>query len=113
MNKKRLFILISLVLCVLLFLQRLTGEIWHAAAGMLLAVMVLVHIWRQMGKVKYMKPSVRVVDYILMAALAVLILTGILLHPLHGALAVKLLHKLSAVFFVLGMIGHLIQNGKE
>lgn len=113
MNKKKLFIIISLVLCVLLFLQRLTGEIWHAAAGMLLAVIVVVHICRQIGRLKYMKPSVRRVDYILMAALAVLVLTGILLHPLHGVLAVKILHKLSAVLFVLGMVGHLIQHGKE
>lgn len=109
MNKNRLFMIITPVLCVLLFLQRLTGGILHAVFGLLLAVMMVVHVCRHMGKFRNKKLSVRVVDVVLMAALAVLVLTGILAHPLHGVLAVKILHKLSAVIFVLAGIGHAVQ----
>lgn len=109
-RKEILFILVTVVLCVLLFVQRLTGEIWHAVFGVVLTVMIAAHVYLQRGKMKYKKLSVRLLDYVLFAALFILLLTGILAHPLQGVLAVKILHKLAALIFVLGLIGHALQH---
>lgn len=112
-RNEKLLMVITLVLCILLFAQRLTGDILHAVFGVLLAVIVGRHTYLEFRKMKYKKSAVRIVDCVLLAALAVLIVTGILLHPLQGVLAVKILHKLSAVVFVLGLIAHVVQHVRK
>ena len=109
-RKEILFILVIVVLCVLLFAKRFTGEIWHAVFGVVLTAMAVAHVYLQIGKMKYKKSSVRLLDYMLLAALSVLLLTGILAHPLHGVPAVKILHKLAALIFVPGLFGHALQH---
>lgn len=105
--------IILLALCVLLFLERLTGGIWHAVFGILLTIVATVHLCRQNAKLKYRTRSIQVIDWALIALLAILFLTGFLLHPLHDVLALKILHKLSAVLFVLGVIAHILQHRKS
>lgn len=112
-NKERIFLVLTLILCALLFAERLTGEICHAVIGVLLVVVVGGHMCAQMAKMQYQKKSVRLMDQILIAALLILFVTGILMHPLQGILVLKILHKLSAVVFVLGIIGHIIQHRRE
>lgn len=56
------------------------------------------------------KRFVQMVNWLLLADLAVAFLTGILLYPFPEVLAVSALHKLSAVLLVLGVIVHLVQH---
>lgn len=109
-TKERIFLAVILVLCGVLFAERLTGDIWHAAIGVLLLTASAVHICRQHAKMKYQKPGVRLLDQVLNGALIVLFVTGMLLHPLQGVLVLQILHKLSAVLLILGIIGHVIQH---
>ena len=111
-RKEKLFAVITLALCLLLFLERLTGEICHVVLGMCLVIMTLVHVCRQIGKLKYKKTSVQLADWGIFAALAVLLFTGMLLHPLQDMLLIKMLHKLSAVFLTSGIIVHVVQHRK-
>lgn len=104
---------IGLVFCILLFAERLTGDIIHTVLGLILAVVVFVHMYRQRAKIKYEKQAARLADWIIVGALVVLVITGILLHPLHEMLIMKILHKLAAVCFVLGMIAHFVQHRKR
>ncbi|MGN9055783.1 hypothetical protein ACTNA4_04830 [Bariatricus sp. HCP28S3_A7] len=39
-----------------------------------------------------------------------LVVTGIILHPLQGAMFVKIVHKLAAVLFLIGMLWHMWQH---
>lgn len=103
---------LTLLLCVLLFLERLTGQIWHAVLGIALIIFCVVHLCRKNGELKHGKLSVRVVDWALIALLAILFVSGMLLHPFQGVLALKIIHRLSAVLFVLGLITHLVQHRK-
>ena len=100
---------ISLILCLLLFGKRLTGEICHAILGMVLSGMTAVHVCRHIGKLKYKKGSVRITDLVMLIALAFVFLSGMLLQ---GTLAVLILHKMSSVIFVIGMIVHVVQHSK-
>lgn len=115
MNKKKemLFGMITLVLCVLLFAERLTGSILHAVLGVLLIVLMAVHMGGQMKKMPYRKAQIKVMDWVLILSLAVLFVSGMLLHPLQGVLALKIVHKLAAVIFVLGIIGHIVQHRRK
>lgn len=111
-NQQIAFGIITLVLCVLLFLQRLTGGIWHAVLGIALIILMIVHLCRENAKLKYRKAAVRIIDWALIVLLAVLFISGILLHPLQDVLALKIIHKLSAVLFVLGILAHMVQHLK-
>lgn len=115
MSKKKeiLMTVITLMLCVVLFAERLTGGIIHAVLGLLVVMIMAVHVGGQMKKMKYKKPSVRIVDWVLMASLVLLLVTGVLLHPMQDVLALKILHKLAAVLFVLGVIGHILQHRRR
>lgn len=112
-RKEKVFMVIMLALCVLLFCQRLTGDILHAVLGVIMTIMIVVHMCRHKGKMKYKKFSIRMFDWILIVAIVVLFLTGMLLHPLGGMFVLKILHKLAAVLFAAAVIGHIVQHVRE
>lgn len=56
------------------------------------------------------KRPVQVVNVLLLIILAVVFLSGILLHPFEGVLAIKIIHKLSSTLLVIGVIVHVIQH---
>lgn len=112
-KNQKLFMLITLALCILLFAEHWTGQILHAAFGLILAVLVGIHTWRQIKKMKYQNTAIRLVDWILLIALTSLLITGILAHPMHNILIIKILHKFSAAIFVLGLIVHMVQHAQK
>lgn len=109
-TREKIFIVVTIVLCALLFAVRLTGLLWHVVFGVLLTVTVVGHLCKQMAKMKYRKKEIRWIDEMLLAAMAVMFITGIMLHPMQGVFAIRLLHKLSAIVFVLGTIAHVLQH---
>lgn len=109
-TREKIFIAVTIVFCALLFAVRLTGPLWHAVIGVLLTVTVVGHLCKQMVKMKYRKPAIRWVDEILLAATVVMFVTGMLLHPMQGVFIIKLLHKLSAIVFILGTVAHVVQH---
>lgn len=112
-TRDKLFAGITILFCLLLFCKRLTGEVCHAVLGLLLLSITVVHVYRHIRKLKYKKSSVQMVDRMLFIALAVVLVSGILLHPLQGAFIILILHKLSSVVLVLGIITHVLQHRKE
>lgn len=106
----KIFFAVSVVLCALLFAIRLTGAKWHVVLGIILTCMMVKHTFTRMGRMKKQKLAIQMVDQVLLAALAAMFVSGMLIHPLHGMLAVKILHKLSSVVFVLAMLGHVAQH---
>lgn len=56
------------------------------------------------------KLSVQLVNGILLISLAVVFVSGVLLHPFSGVLAIKILHKLSSLLLVVGVMVHILQH---
>lgn len=113
-QKKGMWMMVAvLAMCVLLFLERLTGEIVHAVIGLALVIIIAVHMNRLKGTWKYRKTSIKVLDIVLIVVMVLLVLSGILAHPLHDVLAVKIVHKLCAVLFVIGILIHGFQHAKQ
>ncbi|MGN0245174.1 MAG: hypothetical protein ACI4DK_04295 [Lachnospiraceae bacterium] len=104
------FLVAMLLLCLLLFLKWLTGEVCHIILGILLLGMSAMHIGKHIGKLKHKKKSVQIVDVWILIALSVVIVSGVLLHPLQGMLIILMLHKISSVCFVVEMIVHVLQH---
>lgn len=109
-KKQKIFMVILLAMLVLLFMERLTGEIVHAVLGLALVILVAVHMYRLRETWKHRSMAVRVTDIVLLVLMVLLVLTGILAHPMRDVMAVKILHKLSAVLFVIGVIAHIVQH---
>lgn len=109
-TKNKLFLAVSLILCVLLFAIRVTGATWHVVCGVILTCMMVKHTCTRMARMKKQKMAIQIVDQVLLAALVTMFVSGMLIHPLHGMLVVKMVHKLSAVVFVLAILGHAAQH---
>lgn len=108
MNKRAGIIIGALsVLCICV---RLTGESIHILCGIGLVVVTLVHIMSNKNRMIYVPKKIRVVDWIIIIGLAITFITGMLLHPLHNVVFVKVIHKLSSVIFIVGCIVHIIQH---
>lgn len=56
------------------------------------------------------KLSPGLVGKVLVILLVVVFVSGVLLGPLQDVLAVKLIHKLSAVLLVVGIVVHVLQH---
>ena len=54
--------------------------------------------------------SLRCVNRIILAALVIVFISGILLYPLEGVHAIKIIHKLSEVILVVGVAVHMVQH---
>lgn len=111
-RKKRKMVLSGAVfsLCALLLCVKLTGGALHVLLGTALVVVAGVHMIKNRKRMKGASDSQIFVDRGLTAALVIMILTGLLLHPLGNMLFIKMAHKLSSVVFVLGCIIHMIQH---
>lgn len=100
----------TVILCALLFCVKLTGGIWHAVFGISLASLSVCHTLKRFAKRKRKESSIRVTDWVILAALFVMFLSGMLMHPYGDMLPVKLAHKLSSVVFLLSTAGHVCQH---
>lgn len=96
--------------CVVLFLQRLTGMGVHAVLGLAVLVLSIRHTIKYRKIWKTRTKAQKIWEIIMWAGLAVSILTGFLLKPFAESIAVLLIHKLSAVIFVLGLLVHIKEH---
>lgn len=115
MDKKRKTAVLKIVvfsLIVLCFFVKVTGEVVHVLLGLFLAAVSVLHIWKNRKRMKKVPFSMKLVDRILNGALAVMILSGILLHAVD-IVAFSILHKLSGAVFCIGCILHIIQHKKK
>lgn len=107
---KILLLTVTLLLCILLFAQRLTGDVLHAILGMVLTVLLLIHTGRHIMKLRHRSMAIRIADVALFLSLLLLLLPGIVIHPMEGVMILKILHKLSGVVFVLCLVIHAVQH---
>lgn len=114
MNKKQMkfFAGITAVLCVLLFMERLTGALVHVILGFVLAAVSLKHVFKKMALMKHMPSLIQWTDAVILTALVVVIVSGMLLHPLGNAFWLVIAHKLSGMVFFLGTMAHAAEHYK-
>ena len=107
MKKRIIFMVTTLLTCIILFLQRFTAMGIHAIAGLLLLIASMGHtvtyrtVWRKPCTTR------KAVELFLWTALSMTTLTGFLLKPFRGEMMVILLHKLSALALVVFLIFHI------
>lgn len=112
-KRERMFGTVILIFCLVLLCKRLTGEVFHIILGIVLSGILVVHICRQLGKLKVKNAAFQLVDRMLFIALAAVFVSGMLLHLLQGRLAVLIIHKLSSVCLIVGIIVHILQHKKK
>lgn len=114
MNKIRenFFCVISILLCLLLFCVKITGEAVHVAAGCILVFISVRHFCKNLKRIKYVPPKLRIADWLLAGSLIGLAVSGMLMHLIAGVFAVKIVHKLFAVLFCIGMLVHALQHSR-
>ena len=105
MKKDLIFAPVMLLIGVLLFLLRYTGMIAHIAISVV-GVLVLV-VYAVLTKKDWKIPALEI---IMRAFYGIALITGVVIMNVHGIAALSMIHKASAVLFMVLMIVLLIHK---
>ena len=96
MKKKVLFLIPMIIVAVLLFMLRATGMKVHIAVS--LVGLVLLIAYTLATKKEWRNPPLEIA---MRVCYAIALITGALLMNVHGIAVVSIIHKISAVLFVI------------
>ena len=96
MKKKLLFLIPMVIVAVLLFLLRSTGFKVHIAASVL--GLVLLVLYTLVTKKEWKIPALEIFQRVFYA---IALITGVVLLNVHGIAVISVIHKVSAVLFVI------------
>ena len=95
MKKNLLFIIPMIIVAVLLFMLRATGMGVHIAVSVVGIILLVAYALAT--KKEWKIPALEVLERVFYA---VALITGVVLMNVHGVAAVSVIHKISAVLFV-------------
>ena len=99
MKKKLLFLIPMVIVAVLLFMLRATGMKVHIAVSVIgLALLIAYTV---ATKKEWKNPAFEIIERV---CYGIAIITGVLLMNVHGIAALSIIHKLSAVLFVVFLV---------
>ena len=96
MKKKLLFLIPMIIVAVLLFMLRATGMIAHIAVSVV--GLVLLIAYTVATKKEWKNPALEILGRV---CYGIALITGVVLMNVHGIAAVSIIHKISAVLFVI------------
>ncbi len=99
MKKNILFLIPMLLVVVALFLLRATGMKVHIAVSVIGLVLLIAYTIAT--KKEWKKPALEILQRV---CYGIALITGALLMNVHGITAVSIIHKISAVLFVILLI---------
>ncbi len=96
MKKKLLFLIPMVIVAVLLFMLRATGMKVHIAVSVIgLALLIAYTV---ATKKEWRNPALEILGRV---CYAIALITGVIAMNIHGVIAVSIIHKISAVLFVI------------
>ena len=96
MKKKLLFLIPMIIVAVLLFMLRAIGMIAHIAVSVV--GLVLLIAYTVATKKEWKNPALEILQRVFYA---IALITGVVLMNVHEIAAVSIIHKISAVLFVI------------
>ena len=96
MKKKLLFLIPMIIVAVLLFMLRATGMKAHIAVSVI--GLVLLIAYTVATKKEWRNPALEILGRV---CYGIALITGVILMNVHGIVAVSIIHKVSAVLFVI------------
>ena len=99
MKKKMLFLIPMIIVAILLFMLRATGMKVHIAVSVV--GLVLLVAYTLATKKEWRNPPLEILQRVFYA---VALITGVVLMNVHGIAAIGIVHKVSAVLFVIFLL---------
>ena len=99
MKKNILFLIPMLLVVVALFLLRATGMTAHIAVSVIGLVLLIAYTIAT--KKEWKKPALEILQRV---CYGIALITGVVLMNVHGIAAISIIHKISAVLFVILLI---------
>lgn len=100
MKKKLLFLVPMLLVAVLLFMLRATGMKVHIAVSIVGFVLLIAYTLAT--KKEWKCPALEIIQRV---CYGIALITGVVLMNVHGIAAISMIHKISAVLFVVLWMG--------
>lgn len=111
MKKKEIMMFAAMLLaCVVLFMERVTGPLWHLVLGIVVFLFSVVHLCKRTKKISRVKTSWKIVDILLTITVIGIFISGFMLHPMRNAMWLMWVHKSCGGLFFIGIIAHMIQK---
>ena len=105
MKKKLLFLIPMIIVAVLLFMLRATGMTAHIAVSVV--GLVLLIAYTVATKKEWKNSALEILQRVFYA---IALITGVVLMNVHGIAAISIIHKISAVLFVILLVVTEIQK---
>ena len=100
MKKNILFLIPMLLVVVALFLLRATGMKVHIAVSVIGLVLLIAYTIAT--KKEWKKPALEILQRV---CYGIALITGVVLMNVHGIAAISIIHKISAILFVILLAG--------
>ena len=99
MKKNLMFVIPMVIVAVLLFMLRATGVKVHITVSVV--GLVLLVVYTLATKKEWRNPALEILQRVFYA---IALITGVVLMNVHGIAAISIIHKISAVLFVIVLI---------
>lgn len=114
MSKKvTLMSVICVLVCVLLFCEKFTGEALHSILGLIFGIGLFVHILSKKDRIMKLPMKMRTADIVAAISLIVILVSGILMHPMGKPVYLLLLHSIFSIVLVISCVIHVKQHCKS
>lgn len=99
MKKNAVFLILLIAVAVLLFMLHFTGMTAHIIVSVLGLLLLVMYTFAT--KKEWAKPVLEILERVFYA---IALITGVVLMNVHGIAAVSIVHKISAVLFVVALL---------
>ncbi len=102
--------LVVFAVVVFLFCERITGVPLHIIIGLIFIIVLSFHTWRRRKRMFTCPKTYGITDAVTCIAMLGVLISGLMLKPFKDVMAVLMLHKISSVVFVAGLLVHMRQH---
>lgn len=108
--KRKLATLATFFILILLFCVRATGVHFHMIAGLIFIAVLAIHTITRRRRILKCPIRWRAADIVCIIATIAVLVSGFMIPFWKGSMVVLMVHKLSSVILVLGIIVHIYQH---
>lgn len=108
--KRKLATLATFFVLILLFCVRVTGVHFHMVAGLIFVAVLAIHTITRRRRILKCPIRWKIADIVCIIATIAVLISGFMIPFFKGSMLATMIHKLSSVILVIGIIVHIFQH---
>ena len=108
--KRNIVTLATFFVLILMFCVKATGVHVHMILGLAFIIALGIHTFKRWGRLLKCPIRFKIADVVAAAAMLIAAISGFLIPFFKGSMVMLIIHKLSAVVLVAGIVVHIVQH---